>query len=123
MSEETVVAESVTSTDAPVAIDPALLNPPVRPESQSSAGGDDLLKHKLGLANQHAKDAQKAAKEAHAEREQLKKELEELKALQTSQAQKSLKTKGSFVSCGTKRKQRFPSAMQRSSSSRQSLLL
>ena len=96
MSEETVVAESVTSTDAPVAIDPALLNPPVRPESQSSAGGDDLLKHKLGLANQHAKEAQKAAKEAQAEREQLKKELEELKALQTSQAQKSLEDQGQF---------------------------
>ena len=118
MSEETVVAESVTSTDAP-AIDPALLNPPVRPESQSSAGSDDLLKHKLGLANQHAKDAQ-AAKEAQAEREQLKKELEELKALQTSQAQKSLEDQGQFK-YGLRRKPSL-SVMQRLFSSRQSLL-
>ena len=96
MSEETVVAESVTSTDAPVAIDPALLNKPVRPDEQPAAGGDELLKHKLGLANQHAKQAKKDADDARAEREQLKQELEELKALQTSQAQKSLEDQGQF---------------------------
>ena len=96
MSEETVVAESVTSTDAPVAIDPALLNKPVHPEAQSSASGDELLKHKLGLANQHAKQFKKDADEARAEREKLKQELEELKALQTSQAQKSLEDQGQF---------------------------
>ena len=69
MSEETAVAESVTSTDAPVAIDPALLNKPVRPDEQPAAGGDELLKHKLGLANQHAKQAKKDADDARAERE------------------------------------------------------
>lgn len=97
MSEETVVAESVTSTDAPVAIDPALLNKPVRPEEQPSASGnDELLKHKLGLANQHAKQAKKDADDARAEREQLKQELEELKALQTIEAQKSMEDQGQF---------------------------
>ena len=60
MSEETGAAESVTSTDAPVAIDPALLNKPQMPTSESAGSADDqLLKHKLGLANQHAKQFKK----------------------------------------------------------------
>ena len=97
MSEEIAAAESVTSTDAPVAIDPALLNKPVIPSEQPNGGADqELLKHKLGLANQHAKAAKKEADEARAEREQLKQELEELKALQTSAAQKSLEDQGAF---------------------------
>ena len=91
-----MVAESVTSTDAPVAIDPALLNKPVRPDEQPAAGGDELLKHKLGLANQHAKQAKKDADEAPALNVKAQQELEELKALQTSQAQKSLEDQGQF---------------------------
>ena len=56
MPEELAVAESVTSTDVSVAVDPALLNRPQRPE-EGASNGDELLKHKLGLANQHAKKA------------------------------------------------------------------
>ena len=56
MSEEIAVAESVTSPDVPVAVDPALLNKAVMPSEQSTGSADaDLLKHKLGLANSHAK--------------------------------------------------------------------
>ena len=97
MSEENGAAESVTSTQSPVAIDPSLLNKPERPSEQPAGGADqELLKHKLGLANQHAKAAKKEADEARAEREQLKQELEELKALQTSAAQKNLEDQGAF---------------------------
>ena len=60
MPEELAVAESVTSSDASVAVDPALLNKPQRPE-EGASNGDDLLKHKLGLANQHAKKAKAGA--------------------------------------------------------------
>ena len=96
MSEETG-AESVTSTEAPVAIDPSQLNKPVRPEAQSSSSADDeLLKHKLGLANQHAKQAKKDADDARAQLNQLKQELEEQKALQQSAAQKNLEDQGAF---------------------------
>ena len=55
MPEEYGIAESVTGTDASVAIDPSLLNKPVQPDAQPANGNDELLKHKLGLANQHAK--------------------------------------------------------------------
>ena len=42
MPEELAVAESVTSSDVSVAVDPALLNKPQRPEDGAS-NGDDLL--------------------------------------------------------------------------------
>ena len=70
MPEELAVAESVTSTDVSVAVDPALLNRPQRPE-EGASNGDDLLKHKLGLANQHAKKAK-------ADADQYRKQLESL---------------------------------------------
>jgi hypothetical protein len=96
MSEETG-AESVTSTETPVAIDPSQLNKPVHPETQAVGSADgELLKHKLGLANQHAKQAKKDADDARAELNQLKQELEEQKALQQSAAQKNLEDQGAF---------------------------
>lgn len=79
MSEETAVAEAVPSTDVPVAVDPALLNKPVRPEEQPGNSDAELLKHKLGLANQHAKQAKKEADDARQQMQQLKDELEHLK--------------------------------------------
>ena len=63
MFEEMADAESVTSPDVPVAIDPSLLNKPVQPEEQTGSAGDELLRHKLGLANQHAKAAKREADE------------------------------------------------------------
>ena len=44
MPEELAVAESVTSTDVSVAVDPALLNKPQRPD-ESASNGDELLRH------------------------------------------------------------------------------
>lgn len=86
------------STDVPVAIDPALLNKPISPSEQSQAGTPDaeLLKTKLGLANQHAKQAKKEADDARQQMQQLKDELEQLKAIQQSAAQKSLEDQGQF---------------------------
>ena len=60
MPEDLATAESVTGIDASVAIDPATLNKPVFPEAD---GNDDLLKHKLSLANSHAKKAKQEAEE------------------------------------------------------------
>ena len=86
------------STDVPVAIDPALLNAPIKPSEQAQDGGADseLLKHKLGLANQHAKQAKKEAEDARQQMQQLKEELEQVKAIQQSAAQKSLEDQGQF---------------------------
>ena len=99
MSEETAVAEAVPSTDVPVAVDPALLNKPVRPEEQpqtSSAGDSELLKHKLGLANQHAKQAKKEADEARQEMQSLRKEMEQLKEAQQTAVRTSLEEQGQY---------------------------
>lgn len=90
-------AESVTSTDMPVAIDPSLLNAPVDPQVAAGGSADsELLKHKLGLANSHAKQAKKEADEARQQLSKLQQEVAEMKALQTSAAQKSLEDQGAF---------------------------
>ena len=94
MSEQTAVAESVTSTDVPVAVDPAQLNKPVHPSAQDDSS--DLLKHKLGLANTHARAAEKRAKDAEAQLTQFQTELAELKNAQTAATQKSLESQGQF---------------------------
>ena len=99
MSEEFAVAEAVPSTDVPVAIDPALLNKPVRPEEQAqtgSAGDSELLKHKLGLANQHAKQAKKEAEESRQEMQNLRKEMEQLKEAQQTAVRASLEEQGQY---------------------------
>ena len=99
MSEEIAVAEAVPSTDVPVAIDPALLNKPVRPEEQAqtgSAGDAELLKHKLGLANQHAKQAKKEADESRQEMQNLRKEMEQLKEAQQTAVRASLEEQGQY---------------------------
>ena len=99
MSEEFAVAEAVPSTDVPVAIDPALLNKPVRPEEQAqpgSAGESELLKHKLGLANQHAKQAKKEADEARQEMQNLRKEMEQFREAQQTAVRSSLEEQGQF---------------------------
>ena len=98
MSEETAVAESVTSTDVPVAVDPALLNKPIRPEEQQQPGSADaeLLKTKLGLANQHAKQAKKDADEARQELQNLRKEMEQFREAQQTAVRASLEEQGQY---------------------------
>ena len=98
MPEEYAVAESVTSTDVPVAVDPAQLTKPVHPPSQPQVGGADpeLLQHKLGLANSHAKQAKKEAEEARQQMLQLQQELESIKTAQQSALQKGLEEQGQY---------------------------
>ena len=97
MSEETAVAEVVPSTNEPVAVDPALLNKPVKPAQVSSGSAEDEnLKLKLGLANKHTKEAERKAKEAEAKLEKLSEELANIKNAQTAATQKSLEEQGQF---------------------------
>ena len=97
MSEELAAVMAVPDTDVPVAIDPALLNKPVRPEDQSAGNGDsELLKHKLGLANQHAKQAKKEADEARQEMSSLREEMAQFKEAQQTAVRSSLEEQGQF---------------------------
>lgn len=97
MPEETGPAESVTSTDESVTIDPSQLNKPVLPDVTPTGSADsELLKHKLGLANQHAKQAKSEAAEAKAALDALKRELEEEKVARQQSAQKSLEDQGEY---------------------------
>ena len=88
-------AASVTSTDVPVAIDPSQLNKPQMPDTQTG-NGDELLKHKLGLANKHAKDAKLEADEAKKQLTALQQEMQALKEAQQSAVQKNLEDQGAF---------------------------
>jgi alanyl-tRNA synthetase len=89
-------AESVTS-DVPVSVTPEQLNQPVRPsEPQAGGAGDEVLKHKLALANTHAKRAEKDADEARKQMQQLKDELEQLKQVQQAAVQKNLEDQGAY---------------------------
>lgn len=95
MSDELGVA--VPSTDVPVAIDPALLNRPERPEDQQQGTADaEALRVKINLEKQHRKNAEKQAAEAKQQMQQLRDELEQLKTIQQNVAQKSLEDQGQF---------------------------
>ena len=98
MSEELAAVMAVPDTDVPVAIDPALLNKPVRPEDQvgGSSAESELLKTKLGLANQHAKQAKKEADEARQEMQNLRKEMEQFREAQQTAVRSSLEDQGEF---------------------------
>ena len=96
MPEEYGIAESVTGTDASVAIDPSLLNKPVHPEAQPANGNDELLKHKLGLANQHAKKAKQQADEVRKQFDALSAEMKALKEAQQSAVRENLEGQGAF---------------------------
>lgn len=102
MSEE--FAESVTS-EAPVSVTPELLNKPFRPD-ESSEADSDLLKHKLGLANQHAKQAKKDAEEVRQQLQELKNEYSRLKEQQQETVQKSLEDQGQFKTLYEQERQR-----------------
>jgi hypothetical protein len=101
MSE--VFAESVTS-EAPVSVTPELLNKPVAPEQQS--GDTDLLKTKLNLANQHAKQAKKDADEARQRMAQLEEQLKRMEEQQQATVQKSLEDQGQFKELYQQERQR-----------------
>ena len=94
MSEQTAVAESVTSTDVPVAVDPAQLNKPVHPSAQDDSS--DLLKHKLGLANAHAKQAKKDKDEMARQLEELTSQLNQVQDAQKSAVRQNLEDQGAF---------------------------
>jgi len=91
-----MIAESVTS-EAPVSVTPEQLNQPVRPSEPQAGGADaDVLKHKLALANTHAKRAEKDAEESRKQLQQLRDELEQLKQVQQTAAHKNLEDQGAF---------------------------
>jgi len=96
MPEETAVAESVTSTEAPVALDPALLNKPIRIDEPQNTGDGDLLRTKLNLANQHAKQAKKEADDARQQLNQLREEMNQLKEAQQTAVRQSLEEQGQY---------------------------
>ena len=95
MPEVYAEAESVTSSDESVAVDPALLNKPQRPDDLTS-NGDDLLKHKLGLANQHAKKAKLEAEDYRKKFESLQAEVLTLKEAQQSAVRENLEGQGAY---------------------------
>lgn len=95
MPESYADAESVTSTDVSVAVDPALLNKPVRPEDSASSG-EDLLKHKLGLANQHAKKFKSLADEYQKKLELSEQRISALEEAQQSAVRESLEGQGAY---------------------------
>ena len=105
MPEEIAAVESVTSPDASVAVDPALLNKPQRPEENTS-NGDDLLKHKLGLANQHAKKAKSEAEEYRKQLDSLQSEMAALKEAQQSAIRENLEGQGAFKELYEQERQR-----------------
>ena len=97
MSEDQAVVEAVPDTTSSVTVDPALLNKPVRPEELTNGSADDAaLKHKLGLANTHAKAAEKRAKDAESALAALQSEVASIKDAQTAATQKSLENQGEF---------------------------
>ena len=90
------VAESVTS-DAPLSVTSEQINQQVDPSQSTSGGADaELLKHKLALANSHAKGAKKEADEARQQMQQLREELDRIKEVQQTAAQKTLEDQGQF---------------------------
>ena len=113
MSEEMTDAASVTSPDVPVAIDPSLLNKPVQPEEQTSSAGDELLRHKLGLANQHAKAAKREADEYKKRLDDLTSEMNQLKEAQQSAVRQNLEDQGAFRELYDQEKSRSKTLEQR----------
>ena len=113
MSEEMTDAASVTSPDVPVAIDPSLLNKPVQPEEQSGSAGDELLRHKLGLANQHAKAAKREADEYKKRLDDLTSEMNQLKEAQQSAVRQNLEDQGAFRELYDQEKSRSKTLEQR----------
>ena len=104
MLEESAATESVTSPDVSVAVDSALLEKPQRQEENTS--GVDLLKHKLGLANQHAKKAKSEAEEYRQQLTSLQTEIAALKEAQQSAVRENLEGQGAYKELYEQERQR-----------------
>jgi hypothetical protein len=95
------ISESVTggamTTDVPVAVSADQLNKPVSPDLNAAGNADaELLKTKLGLANQHAKTAKKEADDAKKQLQELQQQLEDLKNAQQAAVRQNLEGQGAF---------------------------
>jgi len=98
---------AVPSSSEPVAVDAALMDPPVRnAETDGGSAPDDLLKHKLGLANSQAAKAKREAEQARKQLTEMQAELERLKNAQHQVAQKSLEDQGAFKELYQQEKER-----------------
>jgi hypothetical protein len=111
-------AESVTggvvSTDVPVAISPDQLNKPVSPDLNAAGNAEaELLKTKLGLANQHAKTAKKEAEDAKKQLQDLQQQLEDVKNAQQAAVRQSLEDQGQFRELYEQEKARAKTLEQR----------
>ena len=109
MPEEFAATESVTSPDVSVAVDPALLEKPQRQEENTTTGVD-LLKHKLGLANQHAKKAKSEADEYRQQLTSLQTEIAALKEAQQSAVRENLEDQGAYKELYDQERQRTKDA-------------
>jgi len=87
-------AESVTSDDVPVAVDPSQLNRPVHPSETTDS--DELLKHKLSLANNHARQAKREKDELSRQLSELQAQLLTLQEAQQSAVRENLEGQGAF---------------------------
>lgn len=87
-------SESVT-TEQSVAVSPELLNKPIRPE-QLQNDDSELLKHKLGLANQHAKTAKKEAEELRSQLATMQSEMKQIQDAQQQAVRQNLEDQGAF---------------------------
>jgi len=89
-----------------VSVTPELLNKPVMPEQQQGTADADLLKTKLNLANQHAKQAKKEAEEARQRMAQLEEQVKRMEEQQQATVQKSLEDQGQFKELYQQERQR-----------------
>ena len=105
MPEQFAEAESVTSTDESVTVTPALLNKPVRPEDPST-NEVDLVKHKLGLANQHAKRFKTELEDSRRDLEQLSQKYQQLQEAQQNAIRENLEGQGAYKELAEQERQR-----------------
>lgn len=89
--EDNVGAESVTG------IDQAVPDVTLQPKPQMPDNGEaELLKHKLQLANQHAKKAAKESQDLQAKLTAMQQELENIREQQRTEGRKTLEDQGAF---------------------------
>ena len=91
-----VNTEAVPGADMAVPVDPSMLNQPQDVANPSADPNSELLKHKLGLANQHAKSAKKEVTDLRQQNEALAAEMQKLKDAQQSAVRQNLEDQGAF---------------------------
>ena len=88
-------AESVTSdVDMSVAVDPAQLNRPVHPSATEDSL--ELVRHKLSLANQHAKQFKREREETQRQLDELNAKYLQLQDAQQAAAKQTLEDQGKY---------------------------